>query len=248
MAVHVGVEEGVATVRLDRPEVLNALGPATRTELAAIWCQLAADPAVRCVVLTGTGERAFCVGSDLKAPEGATPSGDGWINGLAMEVPVLCAINGLALGGGLELALACDIRLAAAHAEFALPEVRLGTLAAAGGTQRLPRLVGRSNALRMLLTGDRIGADEALRMGLVSAVWPAAELLPQTQAMARRIAGNAPLSVRAVQRLVAQGSEMPLADALQAERAAFEALRETEDWQEGRAAFQQRRPPRYQGR
>ena len=167
---------------------------------------------------------------------------------MEMDKPLIGAINGLAYGGGLEIALGCDIRIAAEGARFALSEVRVGTLPGSGGTQRLPRLIGRSDAMLMLLTGDAIDAAEALRVGLVSQVLPADQVLPAARAMAQRIASNAPLAVRAVKRLVRQGADLPLAAALDAERSAWGVLRDTEDRLEGRAAFAAKRPPVYRGR
>ena len=250
--------DGVATVTLNRPEVLNAIDPAMRAELGTLWREIALDDGIRCVVLTGAGDKAFCAGSDLKnTPPPAESfahlsfSGQGQASmtaGMDMDKPIICAINGHALGGGLELALACDIRLASTAAQFALPEVRLGTIAGAGGTQRLPRLVGHSDAMRVLLTGDRFDAAEALRMGLVSEVLEPAELMPAALAIARRIAQNAPLSVRAIKRLVRAGADLPLDKAMQMEYYAYGLLRDTEDRIEGRRAFQEKRAPVYRGR
>ena len=160
----------------------------------------------------------------------------------------MCAINGYALGGGLELALACDIRIAAPHARLGLPEVKVGTIPGAGGTQRLPRMVGGSDAMMMLLTGEPIDAVEALRLGLISRIVPADDLVAQAQAIARRIADNAPLSVRAIKRLVRSGAAMPLSEALQLERMLWGLLRHTEDRAEGRRAFAEKRRPNFVGR
>lgn len=258
MTVRYDVQEGVAVVTLSRPEAMNALDPATRAELREVWQRVAQDEAIRCVVLTGAGEKAFCTGSDLKKAQPPAQSfaqlaftGPGpahLTTGMDMDTPIVCAINGDALGGGLELALACDIRLAVRTARFGLPEVRLGTLPGGGGTQRLPRLVSASDAMKILLTGDRFDAAEALRMGLVSEVLDAAQLMPAALALARRIAQNAPLSVRAIKRLVRTGMEMPLDRALQTEHYVFGLLRDTEDRLEGRKAFQEKRPPVYRGR
>jgi E-phenylitaconyl-CoA hydratase len=167
---------------------------------------------------------------------------------LATEKPVICAINGYALGGGLELALACDIRIAADHARFGLPEVRVGSIPGAGGTQRLPRTIGASDAMLLLLTGDHIDAAEALRLGIVSRVVPAADLIREAEAIAGRIAANAPLSVRTIKRLVHQGRSMPLEVAIAQERLTWGALRDTEDRIEGRRAFAEKRKPVYRGR
>ncbi|WP_137917393.1 enoyl-CoA hydratase-related protein [Hydrogenophaga sp. 2FB] len=258
MPVLLDMRDGVAIVTLNRPEAMNAIDPDMRAELRQVWRRVSEDDTVRCAVLTGAGSTAFCTGSDLKktmppaesfAQLAFTGTGqEPMTAGMDMDTPIVCAINGHAFGGGLELALACDIRLASTNAQFALPEVRLGTLPAAGGTQRLPRLVSPSDAMMMLLTGDRFGAVEALRMGLVSEVLPPAELMESALAIARRIAQNAPLSVRAIKRLVRTGLEMPLDKALQTEYHVFGLLRDTEDRIEGRRAFQEKRTPVYRGR
>ncbi len=164
------------------------------------------------------------------------------------DKPIICAINGYALGVGLELALACDIRIAVETARFGLPEVRVGSIPGAGGTQRLPRMVGMGDALLMLLTGDHIDSAEALRIGLINRVVPADRLMEEAVGIAGRIAANAPLSVRAVRRLALQGTDLPLEAAIRAERHVWGLLRDTEDRIEGRRAFQQKRKPVYHGR
>ena len=170
------------------------------------------------------------------------------ISGLETDKPLIAAVNGYAMGGGMELALACDIRICSQNAQFALSEVKVGSLPGSGGTQRLPRAVSLSNAMLMLLTGDRIDADEAYRIGLVSKVVPQAELMPAARGIAEKIAANAPLSVRAVKRLVRQGLDMPLAQAIDMERYVFGLLYASEDRIEGRKAFAEKRKPNYKGR
>lgn len=251
-------QEGVAVLTLNRPEAMNAIDPDMRAALRDAWRQVSEDDAVRCVVLTGAGDKAFCTGADLKKTMPPAESfaqlsfsGQGqppMTAGMDLDKPIVCAVNGDAFGAGLELALACDVRLSARHARFALPEVRLGTLPGGGGTQRLPRLVSPSDAMKILLTGDRFDATEALRIGLVSEVLEAADLMPAALAIATRIARNAPLSVRAIKRLVRTGLEMPLDKALETEHYVFGLLRDTEDRIEGRRAFQDKRPPVYRGR
>jgi E-phenylitaconyl-CoA hydratase len=258
MALLYEVREAIAIVTLNRPEAMNSIDPQTRGELRDAWQRAAQDDAVRCVVLTGAGDKAFCTGSDLKKtmPPQESPAQLAFgqaqplhlLAGMDMDKPILCAVNGYAMGGGMELALACDIRIASETAQFALSEVRIGSIPGAGGTQTLPRLIGRSDAMLMLLTGDRIDAQEALRTGLVSRVVPPAQLLETTLAIASRIAQNAPLSVRAVKRLVRDGSSLPLAQAMAMESYVFGMLRDTEDRLEGRRAFQEKRPPVYRGR
>ncbi|WP_144640480.1 enoyl-CoA hydratase/isomerase family protein [Bordetella genomosp. 13] len=252
------VADHVATLTLNRPEAMNSIDPDMRAELKAAWRRIDEDDDIRVAVLTGAGEKAFCTGSDLKKtmpPKESfaeltfgRPESDHLLAGLDTDKPLICAVNGYAMGGGMEIALACDIRIASANAVFALSEVRIGSIPGAGGTQRLPRAVGASDAMLMLLTGDRMDAEEALRIGLVSKVVPHAELLPAALEIARRIAQNAPLSVRAIKRLVYAGRDMPLPAALDGERYVFGLLRDTEDRIEGRRAFQEKRPPVYKGR
>jgi E-phenylitaconyl-CoA hydratase len=258
MTLRIETAGHVCTVTLDRPEAMNSIDPELRAALRDVWPRIQADNHIRVVVLTGAGDRAFCTGSDLKKtmpPQesfaeltfGRTQSNH-LLAGMDIDKPIICAINGYAMGGGLEIALACDIRIAASTARFALSEVRVGSMPGAGGTQRLPRTVGMSNAMLMMLTGDQIDAAEALRIGLVSRVVEPADLLPAAQAIASRIAANAPLSVRAVKRLVRDGQDVPLDVGLRAEWLAFGTLRDTQDRIEGRKAFQEKRPPVYQGR
>jgi E-phenylitaconyl-CoA hydratase len=252
------IRDHVATITLNRPEVMNALDPEARAAFAACWRRVAEDDAVRVVILTGAGERAFCTGADLKKTMPPKESYAQLAFGVeertfdegefASDKPSICAVNGYALGGGLELALACDIRIASENARFGQPEVRVGSIPGAGGTQRLPRAVGLSDAMLMLLTGEAIDAAEALRIGLVSRVVPLPRLLEEANAIAARIAANAPLAVRAVKRLAVQGAHLPLTDAMRAERMTWGLLRDTEDRIEGRLAFQQKRPPAYRGR
>lgn len=250
--------DAIATVTLNRPAELNSIDPETMDEMRALWARIAADDAIRVVILTGAGDKAFCTGMDLKKtmpPDEsyarAAYAGEGdrsFVNALVLDKPVICAVNGFALAGGLELALACDIRIAAEHASFGLPEVKIGSIPGAGGTQRLPRLVGMSHAMHMLLTADRIDAAHALRIGLVSQLVPAPSLMDEARAIALRIAANAPLAVRAVKQLVTRGADLPLQAAIDAERMAWGILRNTQDRIEGRLAFQQKRKPVYTGR
>ena len=257
MSIEITVEDRIATVRLNRPEALNAIDDAMRRDLQRAWRRIAEDAAIHVAIVTGVGERAFSAGADLKgaAPDASFAersfgegANDSLTHGIEIDKPLICAFNGLAFGGGLEIGLACDIRIAAAGAAFALSEVRVGTLPGSGGTQRLPRLIGRSDAMLMLLTGEPIDAAEALRIGLVSKVVAPEELQATAMAIALRIAANAPLAVRAVKRLVRHGEDLPLANALEAERAAWGLLRDTEDRREGRAAFTGKRRPVYRGR
>jgi E-phenylitaconyl-CoA hydratase len=258
MALLYEVSEQIATLTLNRPEAMNSLDPETLTELNDAFQQANADDAVRVVVLTGAGDRAFCTGSDLKKtmpPKQSfaelTFGRPKWLYpfaGMEIDKPMICAINGYALAGGLELALACDIRIASTNAQFGQSEVCVGSIPAAGGTQRLPRMVGFSDAMLMMLTGDRIDAEQALRIGLVSRVVSPEALAPASREIALRIAANAPLAVRAVKRLVRDGVDLPLLAGIQAEQFALGLLRDTEDRIEGRRAFQEKRSPSYRGR
>lgn len=258
MSVTIEVAGHVAIVTLNRPQAMNSIDPEMRLQLRQAWTRVREDDAIRVAILTGAGEKAFCTGSDLKKTMPPQESAarltfgkaesDHLLEGLDTDKPLIAAINGYAMGGGMELALACDIRIAADNAQFALSEVRIGSIPGAGGTQRLPRAIGQSDAMLMLLTGDRIDAAEALRVGLVSRVVALPDLPGAARAVADRIAANAPLSVRAIKRLVRQGMDMPLAAGMDGERYVFGLLRDTEDRIEGRRAFQEKRPPVYKGR
>jgi enoyl-CoA hydratase/carnithine racemase len=253
-AVRVDRSDGVGWVTLDRPDVRNALNRAMREALTAALAELDRDEAVRCVVLTGAGP-AFCAGVDLKegstgvdghplataAPPVAAPFD-------ALRKPAIAAINGPAVGGGFELALACDLRIAADTATFALTETRIGSLPGSGGIQRLARAVPAAVAARIVLTGDPIDAAEAHRIGLVSEVVPAAELEERTRALAGRIAANAPLSLLAAKQSLRAATEVPLSAGLGIDRALWAWLSQSEDRAEGRAAFRDKRPPRFRGR
>ncbi len=257
MPVDLVIDGRIATVTINRPEKLNAIDPEMRKELQAAWRSVSSNPDLRAVIVIGAGDRAFCAGSDL----GATPAPDGGaaaetyghegpdtlLSGLTATIPVIAAIGGFALGGGLEIALGCDLRIASHDSQFGLPEVQVGSMPGAGGTQRLPRIVGPSLALHMMLTGERIDAERALAAGLVSEVVPRAELADRARAIADRIARNAPLSVRATKRLASMAFDLPLADGLIVERMAFETIRVSADRAEGRAAFTEKRDPDYRG-
>jgi E-phenylitaconyl-CoA hydratase len=258
MPVTLEVKDFVATVTLDRPEALNAIDPESARELVAAWAEISRNPDIRVALLTGAGERAFCTGADLKKtmpPQesfaelhfGSRPGGAS-VATLYTDKPVIAAINGYALGGGLELAMLCDIRIASSTAMFGLPEVCIGSIPGGGGTQRLVRAVGQSDAMLMLLTGDRIDAAEALRIGLVSRVVAPGELLATARTLANKIASNAPLAVTAVKRLATLGRELPLAAGLDMEQQTFGILRNTEDRIEGRKSFGEKRRPVFRGR
>ena len=257
-SVEVSVVNRIATVVLNRPEAMNSVDPDMRRELHRTWDRIRTDDEIWVAIITGAGEKAFCTGSDLKK---TMPSGDTFAQqlfgqphsgaihaGLNTDKPLIAAINGYAMAGGLELALACDIRICADNAKFALSEVKVGSIPGSGGTQRLPRYVGMSDAMLMLLTGDLVDAAEAHRIGLVSRVTAAGELMSAARQIAEKIAANAPLSVRAVKRLVQQGADMPLNHAMDTERYVFGLLYGSEDRIEGRKAFAEKRKPSYKGR
>lgn len=262
MTIDFSVNGGVATVRLNRPEALNAIDYPMRTRLQDLWRHIGSTPEIRAVVVTGAGDRAFSSGADLRRTpppttsfaaqafrgDGAEPEAGSLTLGLDFDTPVICAFNGLAYGGGLEIGLACDIRIAADTARFALPEVTVGSVPGSGGTQRLPRLIGSANAMWMLLTGEAIDAQTALRIGLVSHVVAQDMLLETANGIARRIANAAPLAVRAIKQAARDGLEMPLAVGLAYERHLWGLLRDTEDRAEGREAFAQKRAPVFRGR
>src|SRR5579863_3759643 len=247
----------LATLTIDRPKVLNALNRETIEELSAAVDNLAADDSIRAVLLTGAGDRAFVAGADIRElaalglGEARAVSLRGQQVFRRMETlgkPVIACIRGFALGGGCELAMACTLRIAADDAKLGQPEAKLGLPPGYGGSQRLPRLVGRSAALKLLLTGAIIGAEEALRIGLVDEVVPAGELMNRAEALAKEIAANAPLAVTEVLRLVDEGLDHQLDDALPLEAEAFGRLSETEDMSEGTRAFLEKRAATWKGK
>ena len=247
----------IATVTLNRPAALNAQNNPMRRELFAAFAALRQDDAVRAIVVTGAGDRAFSAGADIKefleagSPTQAREQRKQLDYRAEMDrcpQPIIAAIRGFALGGGLELALACDIRIAAEDAQLGLTEVNLAIIPGGGGTQRLPRVVGRGKALEMILTGMRVPADEALRIGLVERVVPVAELMPAALGLARTIAEKAPVALRYAKEAVVAGLGMSLADGLRLENDLSTLLRTTEDRAEGARAFVEKRKPRWSGR
>lgn len=251
-------EKNYAVITLNRPKVLNALNQALVAELDAALDELAADEGIRAVVLTGAGERAFAAGADIgefNALPSASVAAEFSLRGQAvlnkierLPKPVIAAINGFALGGGCELIMACDIRLAAGTARLGQPEINLGIIPGYGGTQRLARLVGKGAAKLLCLTGDHITADEALRIGLVDKVVPAADLLAEAKALAAKLASKAPVAVAAIKQAINVGIESTLADGLAFEAAQFGLVFDTEDRVEGVNAFLEKRQPTWQGR
>lgn len=242
----------LAIVTVNRPTKLNALDGATIGELAAAFHSLSHDKEVGAIILTGAGEKAFVAGADISvlAKQGVLDGKENARTGQALThlmesvpQPILAAINGFALGGGLELALACDLRFASQNAKLGLPEVSLGIIPGYGGTQRLPRLVGSGVALQMILTGDQITADEALRIGLINAVFAPTELLTGVKAIASKIVSRGPTAVALAKQAVRRGAALPMADALQLEADLFGIISSTAEMKEGMQAFLEKRKP-----
>jgi enoyl-CoA hydratase len=247
----------VLVVTINRPKVLNALDARTLDELDEVFRDAAGRDDVRVVVLTGAGEKSFVAGADINELSVQTAVGgrEHARRGQAVFTrierlgkPVIAAVNGFALGGGCELAMACTLRLAADSARFGQPEINLGLLPGYAGSQRLPRLVGRGRALELLLTGRQIQADEAFRIGLVNRVVPASELATEARALAHAIATKAPVAMRYILEAVAGGLEMSLADAQDYEATLFGLVSTTEDMREGTKAFLEKRKPDFKGR
>jgi enoyl-CoA hydratase len=251
------VADHVATITLNRPEARNAMNTALREAMLRHFTALSVNDDVRVIVVTGAGDRAFSAGADIK--EFVDPLVPTQFREQRRRLdfrqtmdrcsqPIIAAIRGVALGGGLELALACDIRIAGDDAMLGLTEVNLAIIPGGGGTQRLPRLIGRGKALEMILTGTRIDAAEALRLGLVERVVPAADVLESALTLARELAGKSPVALRYAKEAVVKGLELPLADGLRLEGDLSALLRTTEDRLEGARAFIEKRKPNWQGR
>jgi enoyl-CoA hydratase/carnithine racemase len=247
----------IAYVTLNRPKVLNALNRRTWEDLQTAFEDARRDSAIRGVILTGAGDKAFIAGADIgelsrvtavEAEESST-LGQGVLNLVEnLGKPVVAAINGFALGGGCETAMACTIRVATENAKFGQPEVKLGVLPGGGGTQRLPRLVGKGRALQLILSGEMISAQEAYRIGLVNEVVPAAELISRAEAILKQIFANAPIAVRYSLEAVNRGLDTSQAEGLALEASFFGLCAATQDKQEGTQAFLQKRAPQFQGR
>jgi enoyl-CoA hydratase len=255
--LRIEIEDGIATLTINRPDKLNALNAALIGELDAVLVDLDGDRSVRGLVLTGAGEKAFAAGADigelasLDARSGVEVSRRGQRVFRFLErlsKPAVAAVNGFALGGGLELALACHVRTASSAARFGLPEVRLGIIPGYGGTVRLPRIVGRGRALELILTGEPIDAAEAYRIGLVNRVFEPAALLDGTRALIKKIAANGPLALARALRSVDHAEAANTDDALIMESNLFGELAGTTDMHEGMQAFLERRAARFEGR
>jgi len=253
----ISTEGRVATITINRPDKLNALNEPTRAAIVSALDRFENDPDVRVVILTGAGQKAFIAGADIGEFEGRTPVAQFRVMNSpdtnAFEAadrfpkPIIAAINGFCLGGGCELAMACDIRIASDKAKLGQPEINLGLLPGGGGTQRLPRLVGLGNAYKLLYTGDLVTADEALRLGLVSEVVPAADLMTRVNALATAIAAKSPVALRYIKEAVRASVRAPMDEGLRLERTLFGLVFASEDKVEGVEAFLQKRKPDFKG-
>ena len=245
----------VAVIRFNRPDKLNAMNTKMKDEIIAALGELEADDAVRAVVFTGVGDKAFVAGADINEFKGRTAQ-DQWdlyhrpflydaVD--KFPKPLIAMINGYCLGGGCELALACDIRIASDRAAIGQPEINIGIIPGGGGSQRLPRLVGSGKAMEMILTGDRISSTEAHRIGLVDEVVPHEQLDAKTMEIASRIAEKSPVAVRLAKQAMKAAARMPLGEGLRYEQALFSLVFTTHDKEEGIAAFLEKRPPKWTG-
>src|SRR2546425_3130537 len=251
------IKDGVALITINRPDKLNALNDQVMAELADVAERLATGDDIRGAILTGAGPKAFVAGADIGdlAQQGPFDGKARALRGQAVlrrletcGKPVIAAVNGFALGGGCELAMACHLRIASEHAKFGQPEVKLGIAPGYGGTQRLPRIVGKGNALFLILTAEMIDAQEAYRIGLVNKIVPAGELLATTEQLLRSILSMGPLAVRLALEAVDQGLQMTLEEGLLLEADHFGLLAATQDMKEGLTAFLEKRAPRFAGR
>jgi enoyl-CoA hydratase len=250
-------KDSYTVIRLNRPDKRNALSSAMIHRLSEIFKSLTSQPELRAIILTGAGHQAFCAGTDITELEALDEAEARSVAERGQELcnqiencglPVIAAINGIASGGGCELALACHIRLASTSAQFSLPETKLGLIPAYGGTQRLAREVGSGRAHEMMLTGKTISAADALQFGLVNHVTPNDELLAAAESLAREIASLAPLAIRAALEAVVRGADLPLAEGLALEAKLFSGLFASEDVREGTRAFIEKRSPVFKGR
>jgi enoyl-CoA hydratase len=249
--------EGIGWITVNRPEKLNALNVATIGELQAAFREFEGDPEVKAIILTGTGEKAFVAGADIGEFSGLNPETGTHFARRGQDMtraiencgkPVIAAINGYALGGGTEIAMACHIRIASENAKLGQPEVKLGLIPGYGGTQRLPRLVGKGKAMELIFSGRMVDAREALEIGLVNKVVPPAALLTEAEAMAREIIKNAPLAISYAVQAINRGLDKSLDEGLELEAEIFGRSCGTEDAREGSQAFLEKRKPNFRGR
>jgi enoyl-CoA hydratase len=251
------VSDKIARITFNRPNVLNALNRKTMDELGDCLKKVRADDDIRVLILTGAGEKAFIAGADINELSQQTPVNGREFTLYGQEIihrletlgkPAIAAINGFALGGGCELALACTLRIASRNAKLGQPEVKLGIIPGYGGSQRLPRLCGKGVAQELILTGEMISAEESLRVGLVNRVVDSSELLATAEAIAKKIIANAPLAVKYAMEAVERGMEMPQEEGLYLEATLFGLCCATQDMREGTHAFLEKRPPKFEGR
>ena len=249
-------QERIAYITLNRPEAFNSIDPETFQELGQALVDFRDDPELLCAIITGAGNRAFCTGADIRKmlpfikehrEEEQVWSGT-IMRGLDIWKPIIAAVNGMALGGGLELALACDLKIASENATFGQPEIKLGLIPGWGGTQRLPRVIPVARAAEMLLTGEPINAQEAYSLGLVNRVVPLPQLLPAAREWAEKLCRLGPLALRAAKEAINRGLDMDLKDGLRLEQELFASLLDTEDYEEGTRAFVERRKPEFKGK
>jgi enoyl-CoA hydratase/carnithine racemase len=255
--IHYEKKNAIAYITVDRPKVLNALNTATMAELREAFTAAKNDAEVRVVIFTGAGEKAFIAGADISELNKQNPveakeythRGQAVLDLIEnLGKPVIACINGFALGGGCEIAMACTMRLASENAKLGQPEVKLGLIPGYGGTQRLPRLVGKGLAMQLVLAGEQITAQEAHRIGLVNEVVAQAELVPRAEAIAQKVAANAPLAVQYAMEAVNKGMDMTLAEGLYLEASLFGLICATEDKNEGTNAFLEKRPAQFKGK
>ena len=251
------VRDPIAWITLNRPEAMNAISDSVRTALPELIARAEADDSVRVMVISGAGERAFCAGADVKGFNAVeslvqfrqTRAHAHWIGAFdRARKPIIAAIHGYCLGGGLEIAMACDIRIAAEGAKFALPEVSRGTIPGAGGTQRIARLIGLGRALDMVLSADQMSAEDALRVGLISRLVPRAELMTAAETLAKRVASHAPLAVLLAKEAVRGSLDTDLPAGLRVEADLAALITSTEDRIEAGKAFREKRKPVFKGR
>lgn len=254
MAVDYEKQGRTSIITINRPEAMNSLSVEVRNGLHESFIKFRDDPDAWVAIVTGAGEKAFCAGADIKSFTQSDGNADAVkpverpIRADQIWKPVIAAINGYALGGGLELAMTCDIRIASDNASMGQPEVNIGFMPGAGGTQRLPRFVGRAMAAEMLLTGNRITAEEALRIGLISRVVPRDQLMSTAMEISETICTRGPLGVRASKEAMIRGFDMTLPEGLSLERELAARIRTTDDFMEGAKAFAQKRTPEYKGK
>ncbi len=255
MSVEFNVKDYIAVITLNRPEAMNALDPEAIEDLKKIWHEVEHSPDIRVAILTGAGEKSFCTGTDMKKAPKTNEcmasvyfrEGQPIIPAMKVSKPTIAAINGYAIGGGLEMALACDMRVASNNAKFGLTEVKVASLAGLNGTQCLPRAMPQAIAMKMLLTGEMIDAEEALRYGLISDIAEKGGVLEVAKGLAAKIASAAPLSVQAAKQAAVMGLDMPLEHGIAFSHLMWGILRDTEDRKEGFAAFAEKRKPEYKG-